>query len=97
MKLNCLKSESLDRIVSPCSLGGCPYIEIVRRFEPCISNVKSVRIEIDQYRLEARREVLVEQQPHSIGKDTNRRSRSAANDKQARMSDSSSSGKSASI
>ena len=53
-----------------------------------------LRIEVPQHVLGVRREVLIEQQSHTDGSDTNLRSRSAAKANDARMSFCSKSGKS---
>ena len=74
--------------------GMLPHVGIVRSLKVYIANVYGIRINACQSSRQSRRQILVEQQPHSDGTETNWRSRSAANAKQARMSARSRSGKS---
>ena len=74
--------------------GILPHVGIVRSLKVYIANVNGIRINACQSSRQSRIQILVDQQPHSDGTETNWRSRSAANAKQARMSARSRSGKS---
>src|SRR5260221_8396646 len=81
----------------PAGLRVFPQGNVVRRCERYVTNVLGAGEEIGELYHEPRREVLIEEQLQAAGTDNRRRSRSAANARQARMSSEVRSGKSASI
>ena len=81
----------------PAGLRVLPYGSIVCHREPCVAYVLGFGEELGEPSHKARREVLIEEQPQAAGTDNRRRSRSAANARQARISSEVRSGKSARI
>ena len=76
-------------------LGRVPPDDVViGRRETNIADVRGTGVQVSEVGKQAGRQILVEQEPHAGGTDTNRRSRSAANARHARMSSRVRSGKS---
>jgi hypothetical protein len=81
----------------PAGLRVLPQSKVIPGCEAYVAHVLGGREEIGEPSHELRREVLIEQELQAAGTDNSRRSRSAANARQARMSSEVRSGKSASI
>ncbi len=90
-----LKSASFDTSRYPCAPAYLQTASSVARGPDLRRG--GAGIDVRQRGDEPPRDVLVEQQPHAAGSSNSRRSRSAANERQARMSSAVSSGKSRTI
>src|SRR5437773_8735430 len=84
----------LRNYCEPALRGVPPDGVVIGSLQANLADMRRARIEVREEGEEAGREVLVEEQPHAGGTETNLRSRSAAKARQARMSSRVKSGKS---